>query len=96
MAAAICSLVNEMSGELLRPFCRVFLLWLKDARIKATKETCYTKKDSVFLTQPADIWEPEFKTSCKDKTGFFEVREDCFSDAEKLNHYIHEIFSFLK
>ena len=68
----------------------------KDARIKATKETCYTKKDSVFLPQPADIWEPEFKTSCKDKTGFFEVREDCFSDAEKLNHYIHEIFSFLK
>ena len=68
----------------------------KDARIKAPKETCYTKKDSVFLPQPADIWEPEFKTSCKDKTGFFEVREDCFSDAEKLNHYIHEIFSFLK
>ena len=68
----------------------------KDARIKATKETCYTKKDSVFLPQPADIWEPEFKTSCKDKTGFFEVREDCFSDAEKLSHYIHEIFSFLK
>ena len=68
----------------------------KDARIKATKETCYTKKDSVFLPQPADIWEPEFKTSCKDKTGFFEAREDCFSDAEKLNHYIHEIFSFLK
>ena len=68
----------------------------KDARIKATKETCYTKKDGTFLPQPADIWVPEFKTSCKDKTGFFEVREDCFSDAEKLNRYIKEIFSFLK
>ena len=41
----------------------------KDARIKATKETCYTKKDGTFLPQPADIWVPEFKTSCKDKTG---------------------------
>ena len=68
----------------------------KGARIKATKETCYTKKDGTFLPQPADIWVPEFKTSCKDKTGFFEVREDCFSDAEKLNRYIKEIFSFLK
>ena len=68
----------------------------KDARIKATKETCYTKKDGTFLPQPTDIWVPEFKTSCKDKTGFFEVREDCFSDAEKLNRYIKEIFSFLK
>ena len=68
----------------------------KDARIKATKETCYTKKDGLFLPQPTDIWDPEFKTSCKDKTGFFEVREDCFSDAEKLNRYIREIFSFLK
>lgn len=68
----------------------------KDARIKATKETCYTKKDGTFLPQPADIWVPEFKTSCKDKTGFFEVRKDCFSDVEKLNRYIKEIFSFLK
>ena len=24
----------------------------KDARIKATKETCYTKKDGTFLPQP--------------------------------------------
>ena len=68
----------------------------KDARIKATKETCYTKKDGLFLPQPTDIWDPEFKTSCKDKTGFFEIRKDCFSDPEKLNRYIKEIISFLK
>ena len=39
----------------------------KDARIKATKETCYTKKDSVFLPQPADIWEPALQTSSNHK-----------------------------
>ena len=42
----------------------------KDARIKATKETCYTKKDSVFLPQPADIWEPELKLPAKIKQDF--------------------------
>lgn len=44
----------------------------RDARIKATKETCYTKKSGVFLPQPEPVWIPEFKTSSKDRTGFFE------------------------
>ena len=33
MAFVISSLENEISGELFKPFCSVFLLWLKDARI---------------------------------------------------------------
>ena len=56
----------------------------KDARIKATKETCSTKKDGTFLPQPADIWVPEFKPSCKDKTGSLEVRKDCSPDVENM------------
>ena len=34
MAATICSLVKEISGALFRPFCRVFLRWLKEARMR--------------------------------------------------------------
>lgn len=65
----------------------------KDARIKATKETCYTKKSGVFLPQPKPLWTPEFKNSCKDKTGFFEFRPDCFSDSAVLSRYVREIWS---
>lgn len=65
----------------------------KDARIKATKETCYTKKSSVFLPQPTPIWTPEFKNSCRDKACFFEFRPDCFSDSAALNRYIREIWA---
>jgi len=65
----------------------------KDARIKATKETCYTKKTGVFLPQPDSIWTPEFKTSCKDKTGFFQYGPDCLSDPVKLNLYIKKIWA---
>lgn len=64
----------------------------KDARIKATKETCYTKKSGTFLPQPEPLWTPDFKNTCKDKTCFFEFCLDCFSDSETLNQYIHQIF----
>lgn len=67
----------------------------RDARIKATRETCYTKRSGVFLPQPKPLWTPEFKNSCKDKTGFFEFRPDCFSDAALLNRYLREIWAEL-
>ncbi|MBQ7794935.1 MAG: ribonuclease H-like domain-containing protein [Lachnospiraceae bacterium] len=63
----------------------------RDAKIKATKETCYTKKTGVFLPQSEPFWTPDFKNTCKDKTCFFEFCPDCFSDHEALNRYIHRI-----
>ncbi|MBQ2401275.1 MAG: ribonuclease H-like domain-containing protein, partial [Lachnospiraceae bacterium] len=63
----------------------------RDAKVKATKETCYTKKSGTFLPQPEPFWTPDFKNSCKDKTCFFEFCPDCFSDNETLNRYIHRL-----
>ena len=67
----------------------------RDARIKATKETCYTKKSGVFLPQPEPVWTPEFKTSSKDRTGFFEFSPSCFQDPVRLNQYIKKIWAEL-
>ena len=63
----------------------------RDAKVKATKETCYTKKSGTFLPQPEAFWTPDFKNSCKDKTCFFEFCPDCFSDHETLNQYIRRL-----
>ena len=63
--------------------------------IKATKETCYTKKSGVFLPQPEPVWIPEFKTSSKDRTGFFEFSPSCFQDPVRLNQYIKKIWAEL-
>ncbi len=63
----------------------------RDAKVKATKETCYTKKSGFFLPQPEPFWTPDFKNSCKDKTCFFEFCPDCFSDSDQLNLYIKRI-----
>ncbi len=60
----------------------------KDARVKATRETCYTKKSGWFLPQPETLWTPEFKNSCKDRSSFFEYSSACFSDGEKLSQYV--------
>lgn len=65
----------------------------KDARIRATRETCYTKKTGVFLPQPKTLWTPEFKNTSKDKSGFFEFLPDCFKDQKTLNLYVREILS---
>lgn len=64
----------------------------KTAKVKATKETCYTKKSGAFLPQSEAFWTPDFKNTSKDKTCFFEFCPDCFSDSDRLNHYIHRIF----
>lgn len=63
----------------------------KTARVKATKETCYTKKQGLFLAQPTPVWTPEFKNSCRDKACFFEFTPNCFSDSEKLNEYVRQV-----
>ena len=58
----------------------------KGARVKATKETCYTKKSGSFLPQPSSLWTPDFKNTCKDKTGFFEFCPECFKDTETVSY----------
>ena len=63
----------------------------RQARKKATKDTCYTKKEGSFLPQPVPIWTPEFKLSRKEKTSFFELTPDCFSDEKRLSSYVKAI-----
>lgn len=68
----------------------------KDARIRATKETCYTKKTGVFLPQPKPLWTPEFKNTSKDKSCFFEFLPDCFKDQKTLSLYVREILASMR
>lgn len=58
------------------------------ARVRATKETCYTRRSGIFLPQPETIFTPEFKNSASEKSGFFEAGPDCFSDTEACNRYV--------
>lgn len=44
-------------------------------RKQATKATCYTRKEGLFLPQPQEIFTPAFRREYKDKALFFEVTE---------------------
>lgn len=63
----------------------------KSARVKATKETCYTKKSGVFLPQPSAVWMPEFKHTWKDKGGYFEFIPERLEEPRAFNSYVREV-----
>ena len=68
----------------------------REHRIKATAATCYTKKTGLFLSQPDLIYTPALYETYKGKPSFFSYTEDCFSDSEKLNDYLHAIIALAK
>lgn len=65
----------------------------KSHKIKATKNTCYTKHSGVFLPQQADWFSPCFYPGKKEKSSWFEYGEDFLSDSKKLALYVKNILS---
>ncbi len=63
------------------------------ARKKATAQTCYTKKEGLFLPQGESIWEPSFKQDYKDKFFYTPYTAEMFEDTEKLNRYIRQLLN---
>lgn len=65
----------------------------KSARKKATAQTCYTKREGLFLPQPIPVWEPALKKEYKDKITYTGYHEELFQDTEKLREYVRAILS---
>ena len=63
----------------------------REARKKATPQTCYTKKTSVFLPQPKDLFSPAFKKDYKGKCSFAEYRPGLFEDRKVLMEYVRYV-----
>lgn len=67
----------------------------KSAREKATSQTCYIKKDGLFLPQLKPIWEPLFYKNHKDVISYSLYQEDLLSDPAQLKLYIRQILDYL-
>ncbi|MCI8664226.1 MAG: ribonuclease H-like domain-containing protein [Hungatella sp.] len=63
----------------------------REARKKATPQTCYTKKTSVFLPQPKDLFSPAFKKDYKGKCSFAEYHPGLFEDRKVLMEYVRYV-----
>lgn len=60
----------------------------KDARVKATAKTCYTKKDGCFLPQFEPVWEPVMKQEPKDKLCYAALEDVCLKEPECFRRYL--------
>lgn len=66
----------------------------KEARKKATAQTCYTKKSSLFLPQPEGLWTPSFRKSYRAKQLYAEYQPDLLNTQENIATFIHYILDF--
>ena len=64
-------------------------------RKQATPETCYTRKDSLFLKQYDLIVEPFFKKSYKDKETYFEITDEIKTNRKLFSMYCGHILYML-
>lgn len=63
----------------------------KDARVKATAKTCYTKKKGCFLPQFEPIWEPVMKQDPKDKLCYAFLDDACLQDSSCFQRYLAQL-----
>lgn len=64
-------------------------------RKQATHDTCYTRKDSLFLKQYDLIVEPFFKQNYKDKETYFEITDEIKTNRKLFSLYSGHILSML-
>lgn len=67
----------------------------RNARIKATAKTCYTKKEGCFLPQFEPLWEPVMKAEPKDKISYAALTDVCLQDPSCFQSYLAQLLRHL-
>ncbi len=67
----------------------------KDARVKATAKTCYTRREGCFLPQFEPVWEPVMKQEPKDKITYALLADVCLEDAACFETYLSQLLRHL-
>lgn len=67
----------------------------REARIKATAKTCYTRRSGLFLPQFTPLWSPVFQREYKDKISYFQYDETFFEDQEHAEVYIRHLLDYM-
>lgn len=67
----------------------------REARIKATAKTCYTKKTGCFLPQFEPVWEPVMKQAPGDRLSYVLLTDACLQDEDCLRAYVSQLLRHL-
>ena len=68
----------------------------RDARVKATAKTCYTKKSGLFLPQFEELWAPALFRDYKDKPAFVEYSPEMFASEEAAHTYARQLLRYVQ
>ena len=60
----------------------------REARKKATAQTCFVRKRGLFLPQPGPLWSPEFKKDYRDRQLYARYVPGMFDHPEILTSYV--------
>ena len=60
-------------------------------RRKASAENCYVKKQGTFLPQPAELYQPVFRTGYRERLSWFEWSGQSADDPEFFSSYVHSL-----
>lgn len=68
----------------------------KDARVKATAKTCYTRKCSLFLPQYEELWTPVLLRDYKDKQAFVEYCPEMLTSDQTAAEYAGQLIRYVQ
>lgn len=57
-------------------------------RKRATKSTCYVKKDAIFVPQYETVFTPAFRENYRDKNSYFELTSEFLNSPEQMKKYV--------
>lgn len=68
----------------------------KEARMKATAKSCYTRQNGLYLPQFSPLWTPALQKEYKDKITYVSYEEDLFKDSKNVRSYIRQLLNNLR
>ncbi|MEY8352372.1 ribonuclease H-like domain-containing protein [Lachnospiraceae bacterium 54-53] len=67
----------------------------REARVKATAKTCYTRQTGLYLPQFTALWTPRLMNEFKDRTTYISYDPRFLEDGENLRRYIRHLLDSL-
>lgn len=67
----------------------------REARIKATAKTCYTRKNGCYIPQFSSLWTPSFQRELKDKISYIPYEAQLFENQENVRLYTRHLVDIL-
>ena len=67
----------------------------REARVKATAKTCYTRKQGYFIPQFQPLWTPAFKKDYESRQTYAEYQDQLLCEDAEFQAYLKQVLDYL-